>query len=171
MAIKWPRMLKTMAFPRRKSPSVFCSLFYVFITVTSSIFFNSFWHLLSTKIIAHPRFDERRRARQPGQRISETIAKVQTRWVIAFPKTQPRIKCLRRRLFSHRHNGHLCHNCITVIAFVIHQILYLKAVDQLVSLCTICAGTFRNNGSDRPTMRIHGQMYLGVEPPFVRLMP
>jgi hypothetical protein len=37
-------------------------------------------------------------------------------------------------------------------------------------LCAICNGTRCNKGSDRQTNRIHGQMYLGVEPPFVRSM-
>ena len=44
------------------------------------------------------------------------------------------------------------------------------AVNQRGSLRAICNGTCRNNRSDRHTMRIHGQMYLGIEPPFVRLM-
>jgi hypothetical protein len=36
------------------------------------------------------------------------------------------------------------------------------------SLCTICCGTVCNKSPDRHTMRIHGQMKFGVEPPFVR---
>lgn len=39
-----------------------------------------------------------------------------------------------------------------------------------VSLRTIRRGTLRKNDSERHTMRLHGQMYLGVEPSFVRLM-
>jgi hypothetical protein len=31
-------------------------------------------------------------------------------------------------------------------------------LNQLRSLRAICSGTFRNNHSDRHTMRIHGQM-------------
>jgi hypothetical protein len=40
-----------------------------------------------------------------------------------------------------------------------------------LSFCAIRSGTFCSNNSERHTMRIHGQMYLGVEPPFVRLIP
>jgi len=51
------------------------------------------------------------------------------------------------------------------------SVLHLKSLNQFVSLSAICSGTFCNNSSERHTMRIHGQMYLGVESPFVRLMP
>jgi hypothetical protein len=37
-------------------------------------------------------------------------------------------------------------------------------------LGTIRFGARCNKHSDWVTMRIHGQMYLGVEPPFVRAM-
>jgi hypothetical protein len=37
-------------------------------------------------------------------------------------------------------------------------------------LRTIRRGTCCNKDSDRIAMRIHGQMYLGVEPPFVMSM-
>jgi hypothetical protein len=65
----------------------------------------------------------------------------------------------------------LRHNRVAVIAFVAQQVFHLKSVDQPFSLRAICAGTLCNKGSERHTIRIHGQMYLGVEPPFVRLMP
>jgi hypothetical protein len=45
-----------------------------------------------------------------------------------------------------------------------------EAFNQAASLRTIRRGTLRHNDSERQTMRIHGQMYLGVEPPFVRLI-
>lgn len=57
-----------------------------------------------------------------------------------------------------------------VIPFIRDQMFRGEAFDQAASLRTICCGTLRNNDSERQTMRIHGQMYLGVKPPFVRLM-
>ncbi len=77
-----------------------------------------------------------------------------------------------------RRNNRFCslflgfrHDRIAVVAFVGKKVLHLKPINQFVSLNTICSGTFCNNRSERHTMRIHGQMYLCVEPPFVRLMP
>jgi len=60
---------------------------------------------------------------------------------------------------------------IAIIPFVGNQMLCREAVDQAASLRAIRCGTLCNKDSDQQTMRIHGQMYLGVEPPFVRLMP
>lgn len=57
---------------------------------------------------------------------------------------------------------------ITIISFVCQKILSVYSFDKPASLRTICNGTCCNKHSDRHTMRIHGQMYLGVEPPFVR---
>ena len=62
------------------------------------------------------------------------------------------------------------HEGVAVVALVSQQAVHPEAVDQPLSLRTICSGTFCNKRSERQTMRIHGQMYLGVEPPFVRLM-
>ena len=59
---------------------------------------------------------------------------------------------------------------IAVVPLVGNQVLRREAFDQAASLCAIRGGTLCNKDSDRHTMRIHGQMYLGVEPPFVRLM-
>lgn len=59
---------------------------------------------------------------------------------------------------------------IGVIAPIRQQIIRAQAVDQGPSLGAIRGGTFRNKDSDRQTRRIHGQVYLGVEPPFVRLI-
>jgi len=58
----------------------------------------------------------------------------------------------------------------TVIASICQQILGRNSIDQGTSLCTISNGTCCDKKSDRHTMRIHGQMYFGVEPPFVRAM-
>ena len=46
---------------------------------------------------------------------------------------------------------------------------YTQSVNQGAGFLAISSGTFCNNNSDQHTMRIHGQVYLGVEPPFVRL--
>ena len=59
---------------------------------------------------------------------------------------------------------------IAGIAFIGHQMRCRNPFHQAASLRAICHGTLRDNDSERHTMRIHGQMYLGVEPPFVRLI-
>ena len=64
----------------------------------------------------------------------------------------------------------LLNDCIAVITAIRQQIIRIKPFNQATSLRTIRCGTLRNKNSDRHTMRIHGQMYLAVEPPFVRLM-
>ena len=61
-------------------------------------------------------------------------------------------------------------NCITIMAAISQKMLRFDPFDQTASLRAIRSGTFRDNDSNRHTMRIHGQMYLGVEPPFVRLI-
>lgn len=64
----------------------------------------------------------------------------------------------------------LFHQGIAVVALVRQQILGIQAFDQGRGLCAICGGTCRNKYSDWHTMRIHGQVYLAVEPPFVTPM-
>ncbi len=64
----------------------------------------------------------------------------------------------------------LIHDGVAVIALIGQKIVGLDPFNQALSLCAISSGTLSNNDSDRQTNRIHGQMYLGVEPPFVRLM-
>jgi len=54
---------------------------------------------------------------------------------------------------------------IAVVAFIRNQMLCRDPFHQAASLCAICHDTLRHNDSERHTMRIHGQMYLGVEPP------
>lgn len=86
------------------------------------------------------------------------------------------VKSLRSSVFSGRnHHVHasacgLIDECIAVIAFIGNQMLCRDPFHQAASLRAICHGTLRDNDSERQTMRIHGQMYLGVEPPFVRLI-
>jgi hypothetical protein len=56
---------------------------------------------------------------------------------------------------------------IGIIAPVGHQGLRAEAGEEVHSFRTIRHGTCCDKNSQRHTMRIHGQMYLGVEPPFV----
>lgn len=64
----------------------------------------------------------------------------------------------------------LFNNGITVIAAVCQQMIGINPFDQAASLRAISSGILCNKDSNRHTMRTHGQMYLGVEPPFVRFM-
>ena len=71
------------------------------------------------------------------------------------------------------HRFHPCRNrigqnLICVIAPVCQQSFRRNALDQVDSFFTIRSGTFCNKDSDWHTIRIHGQMYFGVELPFVR---
>lgn len=59
---------------------------------------------------------------------------------------------------------------IAVVATIRQQIVRAQSFDQAASLRAIRRGTLCNKDSDRQTKRIHGQVYLGVEPPLVRLM-
>jgi len=67
-------------------------------------------------------------------------------------------------IFRLRKNG------VAVIAAIGQQIFCAYALNQVTSLRTIRSGTLCNKDSERHTKRIHGQMYLGVKPPFVRDM-
>ena len=79
-----------------------------------------------------------------------------------FPWRNHAVHSLLLRLFD---------NGVAVVPLIRKQVLRLQSFNQVLSLAAIRTGTFRNNDSDWHTMRIHGQMYLCVEPPFVRLMP
>ena len=59
---------------------------------------------------------------------------------------------------------------VGIVPFIRDQMIGVDPCNQAACLRAIRPGTFCNNDSDRQTMRIHGQMYLGVEPPFVRPM-
>ena len=86
------------------------------------------------------------------------------------------VRSWRESVFSGRnHRVHapacgLIDDRIAVIAFIGNQMRCRDPFHQAASLRAICHGTLRDNDSERHTMRIHGQMYLGVEPPFVRLI-
>jgi len=66
--------------------------------------------------------------------------------------------------------GGLIEDRVGVVAAVGQQMFGRYSLDQRQSLSAIRCGTWRNKDSDRQTKRIHGQVYLGVEPPFVRAM-
>ena len=63
-----------------------------------------------------------------------------------------------------------CDDLVGVIPAVSEQVLCSKASYQLCCNCAIRCGTRCNKESYWHTMRIHGQMYLGIEPPLVRSM-
>ena len=58
-------------------------------------------------------------------------------------------------------------NFICIIAPIGRQGFRGDSLNQVDSVFTIRSGTFCNNDSDWHTIRIHGQMYFGIEPPFV----
>ena len=75
-------------------------------------------------------------------------------------------------LFWGNHSLHTCRNCIgqdiiCVITPIRQQDFRGNTLNQVDSFFTIRSGTFCNKDSDWHTIRIHGQMYFGVEPPFV----
>jgi len=59
---------------------------------------------------------------------------------------------------------------VGVVPAIGQQMFGRYSLDQRQSLSAIRCGTWRNKNSDRQTKRIHGQVYFGVEPPFVRAM-
>ena len=74
---------------------------------------------------------------------------------------------LRRDHRLHPRRNRIGQDIIRVIATVCQQDLRGNTLYQVDSFFTIRSGTFCNKDSDWHTMRIHGQMYFGVEPPFV----
>ena len=77
----------------------------------------------------------------------------------AFPWRNDRYHSLVNRLED---------DCVRIIASICQKIFCLKSLDQPRCNCAIRCGTRSDKESHRHTMRIHGQMYFGVEPPFVR---
>ena len=74
---------------------------------------------------------------------------------------------------DHSNHPFVCdifNDLITIIAPICQKVLGTDAFNQATCLFTICCCTFCNKGPDRHTMRIHGQMKLGVKPPFVRFI-
>ena len=64
----------------------------------------------------------------------------------------------------------LVNNGVGIVSAISQEMLGIEPLYKERSLCAIRAGTFCDKSSDRHTMRIHGQMNLGVKPPFVRSM-
>ena len=83
------------------------------------------------------------------------------------------VVALEESMFSGRdHRSHplsrrLFQDGVGIVAPVGQKMLGRQTCEERASLCTIRRGTCCNKDSDRVTMRIHGQMYLGVELPFV----
>ena len=59
---------------------------------------------------------------------------------------------------------------VRIVGFIRQECIREKAINQADSFFAICLGTFSESDSNRHTMRIHGQMYLGIAPPFVRFI-
>ena len=59
---------------------------------------------------------------------------------------------------------------IAIVATIRRQIVRAQSFDQAASRCEIRRGAWCNKDSDRQTLRIHGQVDLGVEPSWVWLM-
>ncbi len=57
---------------------------------------------------------------------------------------------------------------VCIIASIRKKIIGKQTINQCDSLLTISDGTTCSNCSDWHTIRIHGQMYLCIKPPFVR---
>lgn len=62
------------------------------------------------------------------------------------------------------------YNRVGVVPLVGQKVIGAQTVDPVGSMRTIRVCILSDNDSDRQTMRIHGQMYLGIESPCVRLM-
>ena len=73
-----------------------------------------------------------------------------------------------RNLRLHTLPYRLLNNRVAIVPLVRQQILRRQPRDEFASLRAICCGTCRDKYSDRHTMRIHGQVQLCIEPPFVR---
>ena len=60
---------------------------------------------------------------------------------------------------------------VRIVIFVHHSHIFRTEVGhEAQSMCATRVGIRRNKDSQRHTMGIHGQMYLGIAPPFVRPM-
>ena len=86
------------------------------------------------------------------------------------------VRSLHGSVFFWRDDGfhplifRLIQNRVGIVSLVGHQIIGSHPFDQASSVRTIRVGTLSDKDSDRHTMRIHGQMDLGVKPPLVRLI-
>ena len=64
----------------------------------------------------------------------------------------------------------LVKNVLAIVTPICEQVFCTQPLDKPASLRALSSGTVCNMRSDRQTKRIHGQMYLGVKPPFVALI-
>jgi len=88
-----------------------------------------------------------------------------------YPQILPKSLLFRRNDRLHSLFFRLSDQRIHIVCPIRQQTIRFNTFNQQASFLTIRSGTLCNTDSERHTMRIHGQMYLGVEPPFVRLMP
>ena len=75
-------------------------------------------------------------------------------------------------LLGRNHNKHsflFCklYNLIRIISAISEKMFRRNVFKQSHSFLAIISGTFCDKYSDRHTIRIHGKVNLGVEPPFV----
>ena len=83
---------------------------------------------------------------------------------------------LKKTVFLGRNHGdhalgrRLGQNRVGVITLVRQQIRRAQALDQATGMRAVRVCTLSDKDSDRQTKRIHRQMNLRVEPPFVRLI-
>lgn len=91
---------------------------------------------------------------------------------INVPVVLPLDLSMRTGRYHGLHPVRLCvfDNLIAVVALVSEEEVCAQTLYERQSLCAISDGTRRDRYSERKTKRVHGQMYFGVAPPFVRPM-
>lgn len=89
---------------------------------------------------------------------------------IGIVRTEDSAVGLRRNDRLHALTLGTLENGLRIIRFVSQEGVGFETFRQAFCLRAICHGTRCNKNSERQTMRIHGQLYLGIEPPFVRPM-
>ena len=94
---------------------------------------------------------------------------VTVQMLILFARLLPVLSWRDNRLHALRFS--LLNKGVAVVTFVGDQMLCRHAGNPPFRFKAVRSGSVCSNDSDRPTLRIHGQMYLGVEPPFVRPIP
>ena len=77
---------------------------------------------------------------------------------------------LGRNDYLHPVSLGLVDNRVGMVSAISQEILGIEVLYKERSLCAIRDGALCDKSSDRHAVRIHGQVYLGVKPPFVRSM-
>jgi len=77
----------------------------------------------------------------------------------------------RRNDYIHLMCYRIVNYLIGIITSICQKVFCFYSSDQRNSFFAISSGTFCNKYSDRHTNCIHGNVNLGIEPPFVRLIP